>query len=323
MSHLNRHTLIILILAAVLLFVGCGQGNEANPSGVSVNPDSESTPPPAAYAVVLDQKITHPTSYEGFLDESIGITVGTNGTTHYTTDGGKTWPKAEIESHCRFGLDIVNESIAWSCGDRRNIRVSTDGGRTWAKAADYKTIQTPGHISFIDEKTGWVSSSRSLGSTKDGGQTWADLTLPEGAEGIAAIDRETENTGYLLGTNGMFYSTTNAGATWEQKGGLPLLDLNISDMKGNAGILHVGQMPNVELSFVDDQNGILIVIGFIDKQGFKYFRFETTDGGNTWTQLPLELPEGYNPTTVFLTKDGQYLTLSNNAKRVLLLKREP
>lgn len=288
-----------------------------------VSPENDSSFIGPLYRVASDLKITHVSSYEGFLHESFGITVGTDGETHYTTDGGKTWPEAQIESHCRFGLDIVNEKIAWSCGNHWHIRFTTDGGKTWSKASDFQTVLTQGHISFIDDKTGWVASSINLGATTDSGQSWTELALPQGVKGIAAIDLRSAQVGYLLGTDGVLYATTDSGATWQQKGGLPLLDLNISDMKGNAGMLHVGQIPNVDMRFVDDQNGILIVIGFIEKQGFKVFRFETLDGGSTWTRLPLELPEGYHPNAVYLSKDGQYMNFSNNAKRVLLLKREP
>lgn len=253
------------------------------------------------WVVIHELKITHSATAVGFLNESVGITAGYAGETHYTTDGGETWPKAENKSMCRYGVDIVNEEVAWTVGNGGNVRLSTDGGQTWQAVSDLGDKRISPFISFVDDQMGWAASAKQLWATVDGGETWEELTLPEEAVNlVTAINLFAEDQGYLLDIKGNLYLTVDSGKTWEVR------SLNLGEDQKMTVMIYPA------LRFVDADNGI-VVLRVKDGPGLV---LRTADGGATWEaeELPFEVGSSGG---FFLSHDGLTLTYNNNGSAVI------
>ena len=282
---------------------------------------SKSTSAAAAkWAIVVDSSITHPSNIEGFLNENYGLTVGFGGEIHYSNDQAKTWPEAENSSMCRYCLDIVDENLAWSGGNGYNVRVTKDGGKTWSEVSDINLSSMHLGIDFVDDKVGWIASTKKCAKTEDGAITWTELELPEDVKGIAAICLRTPEDGYLLANNGLFYTTADGGSTWKNK------DLNIEsygviDEKGKPGF-YKKSVSLADICFTDEDNGIMIFSGIVPGEGTKAFCLTTNDGGESWTSEELKPKEGFIVNKVYISGDGLYLTLGSNDGQLLVMKRE-
>lgn len=129
--------------------------------------------------------------------------------------------------------------------------VSTrDGGKSWK----YEIPVEARHISFIDDKWGWIVdlTDNALYTTNDGGSTWTRNTTPE----VRHAYFITANEGWALTDNDLLM-TTNGGVTWN-----PL----------NAD---VGTFPQ-SFFFIDRAIGWIASDSDIER---------TTDGGHTWTTI--------------------------------------
>ena len=334
-------TILSITLSTVLLLAGCSSNQKDQPTTAEVesNPVTQSTPiategvatpspeispvestptPEPSWTVVLDNKISHPTNIAGFLNETYGLTVGYNGEIHYTNDGGKTWPRSENSSLCRFCLDIVDENLAWSGGNGNNVRMTKDGGKTWSAVSDIKLKGGHSNIDFVDDTNGWITSLSNGAVTKDGGATWTELNLPEDVKGIAAICLRTPEDGYLLSHNGMFFITADGGKTWNKQD-LGFEKYKIVDQKNKSG-LYKNNFALADISFSDESNGIIVFVGPEPGNGMKTWCLTTADGGATWTSELLTPVEGFSPARVFITGDCNYITLGTNDNRVIVLK---
>lgn len=147
-----------------------------------------------------------------FYSEDLAITVGRGGEIHYSSDQGITCPQSDNESHCRFGLDIVNDEICYTCGNNGEVTKSTDGGKTFEKMTSFGTDQGK-IISFVDENNGIIATQKSMAITKDGAKTWSPLETPSA---VIAVCMETADCFCYIGDDLNLYRTTDCGATWEQ-----------------------------------------------------------------------------------------------------------
>jgi photosystem II stability/assembly factor-like uncharacterized protein len=273
----------------------------------------------SSWTVVRDLQIDHPTNMTGFLNEQFGITGGPSGEIHYTNDGGQTWPQGENSSMCRFGLDIVDENLIWSGGNGNHVRVSKDGGKTWQAVTDIAMEAVHSNIDFVDDKIGWIATGKRLASTNDGGTTWTDMTLPEGAKSIAAICLRTPDEGYLLTLEGLLFKTTDGGSTWSSQD----LEIKKYDIVNSMKkpILDKSNIALADISFADENNGIIVFTGLSSNTpGFKTWCLKTNDGGVNWTAEQLVLPDSFSAARVFCSGDCKYITLGSHSQRVLLLK---
>jgi len=334
-KHMAR--LLVLILCAMLLTAGCAGPSEStgdSPGGAEETAAVEATPEPTLeptpeptpapdpeWTVVNDLMVEHPSNIEGFLDENLGITAGYAGEVHYTVDGGRTWPRAENESMCRFCIDIMDENTAWTGGNGGNVRLTKDGGKTWTAVSDINLGSVHTHICFVDDSTGWVCNISGFASTSDGGATWTEMVKPEGAGDIAAINLRTASDGYLLTRDGLLFITNDGGQTWSEKD-LGFEDLKLTDGKNKTGYLYKNSVSNAEIRFADENTGFVVVTGIVPGEGAKVFYLKTADGGDTWTVSDLQPIAGINPNSIFITKDGQWMTLSSAQKHIVVLRHE-
>ncbi len=300
---MNKNIMFYIIVSALILALCLSLASCAGGSG---------------WTPVSKSSIEFNDNMDGFLNENYGITVGFQGEIRYTTDGGKTWPRAENSSMCRFSLDIVDESLAWTGGNGSQIRVSHDGGKTWTAVTDSPLGGIVSGIDFIDDKIGWICTNARLANTTDGGTTWNPIEMPSEAAGIAAIQLRTENDGYLLSRNGLLFITADGGASWSTRD-IEMAKYEILNEKGEAGFYKFNSAV-ADIAFTDENNGKIVFCGTAPNKGSLVWSLNTTNGGETWKAEQIEVEEGFATNRIFLSTDGQFLTLGSFSRDVILMK---
>lgn len=256
------------------------------------------------YEKVKTIEISQPTYIGGFNDLKYGITVGYAGEVHYSEDGGKTWPKGENTSYCRFGLDIVDKNISWNCGNSGHVRKTTDGGKTWVKVTDFGKSEPNQcrYLSFLDDTTGWIASPYILGATFDGGSTWETIILPDDMADILAINLLNEKIGFIVDTNGSLYKTNNGGNSFTK------VDLNLG--KFNNQIYSTNAFV---FRFTDENTGTFFYYDENDSLKCIY----TDDGGKSFTKKNIPKTDAFGP--LYLSHDCKYLTVNSDLSTKLYI----
>ena len=158
-----------------------------------------------------------------FLDEDDGfIIAGTNKTVAKsnalilrTTNGGKTWKNVyqskrpyEITWKASFptkktGYVTIQNYNPDSSFITRYVAKTTNGGKTWKelKMVDDFGVREFG-IGFINEKIGWVGTTKNGFETIDGGKTWTKRNIGNAVNKIRILNKPGGGyIGYAIGTN--------------------------------------------------------------------------------------------------------------------------
>lgn len=227
-----------------------------------------------------------------FLNENIGFLGMLSSQFYKTTDGGDSWELVNIsttpESIC--GLDAVGSSTIYGCGaffssDAWVIK-SVDSGETWEYIDMGAYAQALVEILFVDEQLGYASGKGTDGfgvilKTTDGGNTWVEI-YESGTQGdlVWKLQLLEDNT-YLYGSVQALYGVENgvgkliksfdAGATWTTK---------------------------------EAPEALIQAVGFISPThgwmgGHNTGFYETTDGGDTWTNTGI----GGNLNRIFIINE--------------------
>lgn len=162
-----------------------------------------------------------------------------------------------------------------------------------ADTVQWKRIELPTqtqlwHISFIDEKNGWiVGAVGTIFKTEDGGKTWE--RVPTEAESLMQSYFIDQKHGWIVGRFGTILRTIDAGDHWDPVP-MPLFAEQISEVHFRS------------IKFAEDKRTGWIV-------GDRGTILGTEDGGETWQLLQGPLPrEGdADPNTIFsLFVDDKY-----------------
>ncbi len=215
------------------------------------------------------------------------------GTIAKTTNGGTAWTAQEAGAVEEFrSVHFINANQGWVVGTNATILHTTDGGTHWTR----QTVGTADDfcsVFFIDANNGWATSTKpvhywdfaedfddwqgSIWHTSDGGQTWAQQTVPYNTSLLNRIEFIDSRTGWAAGlkltgystlTNnpehlGAIYGTTDGGRTWTEI------------FATSSGFTFTA------LDFVDASNGW--AAGFPHNSGYNgTCTFHTADGGKTW-----------------------------------------
>jgi photosystem II stability/assembly factor-like uncharacterized protein len=225
-----------------------------------------------------------------FLTPQIGFVGTLNNVFFKTTDGGDTWaPVTNFTTNptAICGLDTVGTSTVYGCGaffTPAHIIKSIDAGVTWQyiDMAAYATSLV--EILFLDENTGYVSGSNAGGAvvlkTIDGGATWTEM-FNSGIPGeyVWKLQILSSNSNVIFGSIesidpyiGKLIKSTDAGATWVTKNAPEIVIQAVGFMTENHGWMG----------------------------GHTTGFHETTDGGDTWTNLNI----GSNLNRIFIINDN-------------------
>lgn len=211
-----------------------------------------------------------------FLNENIGFLGTLNSTFFKTVDGGDTWTEVTNitpNPPAICGLDTVGNSTIYGCGaffTPAHIIKSTDSGATWEFIDMSAFANALVEINFLTETTGFVSGRSDTGATilktTDGGATWTEI-YNSGIAGeyvwkLQILEDTTPNT--IFGA--------------------------VASIAPNPGKLISSNDGGDTFSSFDAPETDIQAVGFISPTtgwmgGFTTGFYETTNGGETWTNL--------------------------------------
>ncbi|MEZ5073016.1 MAG: YCF48-related protein [Bacteroidales bacterium] len=209
-----------------------------------------------------------------------------------TEDGGATWKPVPTEVQEDLNDVSFPDALHGFAGGASGLVLrTTDGGLTW-ESVDNPMGEEIMSLHFSDPSTGWAVANEAIHInpfdeidawqshvwyTGDGGTTWTEQALPEGAGLIHKIWFRTPTEGWAVGQKNLSldfmaegqcaaYRTTDGGAHWTEAYS-PAIDFVFTDV-----------------CFPDDQHGFLVgFAGNSGEDGGNLFR--TRDGGATWERI--------------------------------------
>ena len=188
----------------------------------------------------------------------------------YTTDGGATWNKVEIEIDAQLAsLYFLDDKHGWAIGEKGKIAATTNG-RDWELQTSKVDNGLKG-IYFVNKDVGFaVGANDTILSTTTGGRSWK--IVQGGVIGAVGDDEATmynaiqfidESTGWVAGVhvvplvsqNSVIQKTMDGGQTWE------------SQETGAEDVLQ-------DIFFLDDKHGWAV--------GENGLILHTSNGGGKW-----------------------------------------
>jgi len=245
-----------------------------------------------------------------FLNPDSGIAVGSSGLVLITTNGGVNWVTTYYQTSTNYTIEIVNRNLifigsAYSSG---RLAKSTDFGTTWQPLTPAVLTSSVYSIYFVDENNGWIgTASNGILYTSDGGVNWTQQITSSNT--IYDLNFYNSQNGFAVDSKGIIYSTTNGGSTWllyqtPAKRALRAIAIDGNNVYavGDAGSIYrstdSGANWEEKFSYIGNalefQRRVIFVndnVGYIcggssssaDSLGYV---LKTTDGGETWIQLP-------------------------------------
>lgn len=201
-----------------------------------------------------------------------------------------------IESPALIDIQFFNELDGWGIAESYLVRTN-DGGITWYNVTppDVEEVAAVVETFILDNDHAWVQkpdfnnfpNNGLLYHTSDGGLTWTISSTPFSGGDLRFIDSDNgwmlADLGVGAGSNAVaVFQTRDGGATWTQT---YTNDPNLPDASDSLplGGLKSDLVPiNMQIAWV---GGVIYAPGTV-------YLYRTDDGGQSWTQVDLELPEG-------------------------------
>lgn len=248
-----------------------------------------------------------------FVDEERGYATGAEGVIYATVDGGKTW-KEEVLSAGWTTQRLV---------DPITVQPKTGDG----SGPPMLTSESLASMFFVDARNGWAAGDIPTGEsvnvrgivlgTRDGGKSWTELKLSDGAPVIPVAVNDlhfvSATEGWAAagnlenGEEDMLFHTNDGGTTWTRQpatGGQFLRAVHfVSASRGVAvgmTIDSVSELPGPSKILSTTDGGATWKVAFIAERSFFDVTFvdanrgwavgdrssvyATSDGGATWRQ---------------------------------------
>jgi photosystem II stability/assembly factor-like uncharacterized protein len=199
-----------------------------------------------------------------FTNDSI-ISVHTNGTLRFTSNGATNWSSASIPEYAN-GIVFEDGNEGYMMGYNNRILFTSNRGSSWQYITEGNGSGSADNwiksLEFIDQNTGFACGWNGyLRKTTDKGESWIPLQtgLPSHYYDTEFTD---ENVGYLLyGNSGETFlaKTTNAGNNFSQ-------------------IYSFNEYATGKVEFLNSNTGF--ILGY-----YRFFR--TGDAGLSWTETDL------------------------------------
>lgn len=224
-----------------------------------------------------------------FFDENIGIVTSLNRIYFRTEDGGNTWDPLSLPNapDAVCGLSRVSNTTMYGCGaffGPAFILKTTDAGLNWTYTDLTAFANALVEVLFVDEMIGYASGKSDTGGvvlkTTDGGLNWSEVYNSNIAgEYVWKLQFVEGDTDVIYGSiesvqDGKIIKSFDTGVTWEEK---------------------IAPIRAVQSIGFETQNR-----GWVG--GHTGNLFETSDGGETWTELSV----GINSNRIFFIGETAY-----------------
>jgi photosystem II stability/assembly factor-like uncharacterized protein len=231
-----------------------------------------------------------------FLDPAIGWAVNSNGQIIHTEDGGETWVQQLHDEEVYFrcvGFASPTHGWAGTLTPGKTLYETSDGGANWNLVSNLPALAPPAvcGLSVVNASVIYASGTnfpnrptRVLKSI-DGGQTWVGLNMLTWANILVDCYFTSADRGWVVGgktdqavatranVKPVVLLTEDGGQTWVNK------------VAGITGQLPLGEW-GWKIQFLDDR------IGFVSLENLNAGAIlKTTDGGETWTRMPINDPQ--------------------------------
>lgn len=212
-----------------------------------------------------------------------------------------------VESPALVSVRFLNEIDGWGVTETQIVRTN-DGGITWYNVTppNLREVGYSVEIDVLDNNHIWVQKADAdkypnggfLYRTSDGGLTWTESTTPFSGGDMDFLDA---NNGWILADLGVgagsmgisIFQTSDGGATWEQK------FTNDPNLSGAGDSLPLGGLKN---GLVPLNLQTAWVYGVVYSPGTVYL-YRTTDGGENWSPVSIELPANAENFEVGIDRD--------------------
>ncbi|MCA9625368.1 MAG: hypothetical protein KC731_40375, partial [Myxococcales bacterium] len=148
--------------------------------------------------------------------------AGYDGSVVRSSDAGITWELESISAEVLNDITFVDGARGWTVGGGGSIFTTIDGGVEWLQIASFPSAALKA-VRFVDASLGWVVGRRDdaalVARTVDGGETWAELSLPcEEFCDVRDVDFWDPVHGMAIGgslaSSGLIWRTSDGGETW-------------------------------------------------------------------------------------------------------------
>lgn len=279
-------------------------------------------------------------------DDTFGIAVTHRGFVFRTEDRGGRWEVDRLRvTGIVFGreeglraVQVLNSQTVFTGGAGGVFFRSDDAGRNWQPLGYPASF--PGNfeirdIEFKDELKGWAVgfyADPSVYRTDDGGYNWTPV--PEIGGSMVAVD--VKDTNIRVATAGSrVYRSTNNGDTWTfatvPGDGYGISDMEFADAANgwvvgwygtmakttNGGVSWITVPQTTDETYLDiSLNGPtdLWVVGY-NHATFRHFYMHSTNGGASWTRMPLnQYEESFN--RILARPAGRYWLVGSTGRIV-------
>ncbi|MCD4695629.1 MAG: hypothetical protein K8S16_05240, partial [Bacteroidales bacterium] len=147
-----------------------------------------------------------------FFDLNDGWVAG-NGI-YKTMDGGSTWEyNFGINENNFRSIQFISDQTGYTGNYNGKVFKTTDGGMSWD--LNYEFGSPIVKIFFLGEFTGWALSWHDILTTTDGGENWAEISLPAWNTKFNDVQFIDENRGWIVSDNGLLMGSVDGGLAWD------------------------------------------------------------------------------------------------------------
>lgn len=150
-----------------------------------------------------------------FVNENYGWVCGQSGSILRTSDGGLTWETQNSGTIFHLNdIKFYDQNTGFVTGFGKTLLRTTNGGSTWENSLAPSAYPTMHALYIKNANEVYVTADFSyIYKSNDGGSTWDSLTV--GMQNpFFYIYFINLDTGWALGCCGMYFKTTDAGASW-------------------------------------------------------------------------------------------------------------